>query len=295
MAHQRERDLNEIVAGARLIEKRAEEDEEEDERGRNAQRDAEDALRSDPLVVHNLGERVALMRDDRRHVGAEEGVGEKDGSDDHQRRTKRAARRLQKDHDADGGDDEVLRDWRADAAGDVSVEDENIESGRRPEDSQRPFPGRDAVLGGAEQDCADDACADNGNPPGRSPFLGADHEERGQQRRHNDREAKLNRRARGGIGREGEEQSESEVERPRLGVVEDAEADHEGDRRGDPELEQRPCESDDQDQFACKARRRSPACVGGGDEFIQLRLAEAAFARSGVFNASGLSLIRAHP
>ena len=45
-----------------------------------------------------------------------------------------------------------------------------------------------------------------------------------------------------GIGGERQEDGEGEMDRARFGVVEHAEAEHEGQRRGDPELEQGPGE-----------------------------------------------------
>src|SRR3546814_6491824 len=45
---------------------------------------------------------------DARRIGAEEGVTEEDNGDDHQRRAERAPRRLQQQHHADAGDDDVL-------------------------------------------------------------------------------------------------------------------------------------------------------------------------------------------
>ena len=48
LAEQREGDLDEVVAGAGLLEQRAEQHEQEDEVGRDAERDAEHAFRGEP-------------------------------------------------------------------------------------------------------------------------------------------------------------------------------------------------------------------------------------------------------
>ena len=50
MAEERKGDLDEVVSCPRAIEHGAEEHEEEDERGRDSQGDAKDALSSQPLL-----------------------------------------------------------------------------------------------------------------------------------------------------------------------------------------------------------------------------------------------------
>ena len=52
MAHQAERDLNEIVACAGPVQQGPEQDEQEDETSGDAQSDAENALGGDPLVLN---------------------------------------------------------------------------------------------------------------------------------------------------------------------------------------------------------------------------------------------------
>jgi hypothetical protein len=74
-----------------------------------------------------------------------------------------------------------------------------------------------------------------------------------------------------GKAEKGEEQADAEVQRARLGVVEDPPADLEGQRRGVPELPQRPGDRDGEDQLAGDAAGRPPPGIGVGDELLQLR------------------------
>jgi hypothetical protein len=61
------------------------------------------------------------------------------------------------------------------------------------------------------------------------------------------------------------------VQRARLGIVEDAPAQLERQRRGVPELEQRPADRDREDQLAGRAARRAAADLGVGDTLGELR------------------------
>ena len=74
VAEQRERDLDEVVAGAGLLEQRAEQHEQEDVAGRDAERDAEHAFGRQPVVRHRLVQRDALVRQHVGHVGPGEDV-----------------------------------------------------------------------------------------------------------------------------------------------------------------------------------------------------------------------------
>jgi hypothetical protein len=68
----------------------------------------------------------------------------------------------------------------------------------------------------------------------------------------------------------GEQQTEAEVQRPRLGVVQDSPADLEGQRRGVPQLPQRPGDRDGEDDLAADAAGRAPPGIGVGDELLEL-------------------------
>ena len=231
------------------------------------------------------------MSDDLGHVGAKDRVDEKDARHDHQRRAKRAARGFEKDQEADHRNDEILQDRRADTAGDVLVIDIEVKRGRGTHHGQRPFPGRYPVLGRAEQDRGDDGQRYQRNPPDRRAFLGRDEEQDAKDHRHPDAKRKLHLGARGREGGEGQEDREGEVDGARLGIVEDAEAEHEGDRRGNPDLEQRPRQCDDRDEGADRPLLTARAGVRRCDEFVKLRLAEATMSGGFIFDHGGLLLV----
>jgi hypothetical protein len=60
------------------------------------------------------------------------------------------------------------------------------------------------------------------------------------------------------------------MERARLGIAEHTEAEHEGERRGVPQLEQRPRQRDAEDDPAGEAFGLAPAGVGFGDELFEI-------------------------
>jgi hypothetical protein len=72
-----------------------------------------------------------------------------------------------------------------------------------------------------------------------------------------------------GKAEEGEQQRHAEVQRARLGVVQDRPAEFERQRRGVPELEQRPGDRDREDQLAGEAARVAAAGVGVRDDLLQ--------------------------
>ncbi|MNY10884.1 hypothetical protein D3C86_1438840 [compost metagenome] len=69
------------------------------------------------------------------------------------------------------------------------------------------------------------------------------------------------------IGEEGQQQGEGQVDRAGLGVVEHAEAEHERQRRGDPQLEQRPGQGQAGDHRGHRAHGQAAAHVLG-DQFL---------------------------
>jgi len=70
---------------------------------------------------------------------------------------------------------------------------------------------------------------------------------------HAHRQPGLEHPARRRIGGEGQKHGKGQMERARLGVVEDADSQHEGQWRGDPELEQGPCQRDQHDEHRDRA------------------------------------------
>ncbi len=152
VAEQRERDLDEVVARAGLLEQRAEQHEQEDVARRHAQRDAEHALGRQPVMRHRLGQRDALVRDHVGHVAA--------------RRRRSSSIRMAMI--ASGGpstrrvasssssmpttaDDDVHRRRLARAGRDLAVEEEQIGAAERGDRGEHPVLQRDGS-------CAASAC-----------------------------------------------------------------------------------------------------------------------------------------
>ncbi len=69
------------------------------------------------------------------------------------------------------------------------------------------------------------------------------------------------------VGEKGQEQRERQVDRPGLGVVEHTDAQHEGQRRSDPQLEQRPEQRQRCNQLGHGAFGDAPADVFGDQLF----------------------------
>src|SRR5690625_2635342 len=78
---------------------------------------------------------------------------------------------------------------------------------------------------------------------------------------------------------------------PRLGIVEDPKAQHEGQGRGDPELEKRPGDRDYQDQRCRQAPRRAGAEIAACDQLVEFFLAQPAMAGSRFLDFGGLELV----
>ena len=82
-----------------MLEKAAEQDEQEDVRGRHQRRDAVDALAAEVERANDLVEPVAAVRDGAGQVLAEEAVGEERGADDRQGDSQHPARPLEQQDD----------------------------------------------------------------------------------------------------------------------------------------------------------------------------------------------------
>jgi hypothetical protein len=74
-------------------------------------------------------------------------------------------------------------------------------------------------------------------------------------------------RAKANLDQESQEQGERQVDRTRLGVVKHTDAQHEGQRRGDPQLEQRPEQGQAGDHLGHRADGRARADILG-DQFL---------------------------
>ena len=99
--------VDEELAEARRLQVSAEQDEQEDERRRDAERDAEDALCREVEVADELLDRQPAVREDARHVGTGKGVDQEGQHDADHRQADDAARRLDDEQDAQQTDNEV--------------------------------------------------------------------------------------------------------------------------------------------------------------------------------------------
>jgi hypothetical protein len=95
---------------------------------------------------------------------------------------------------------------------------------------------------------------------------GADQREHPVQQRH----ALARRALESRVGQEGQEDREGQVDGARLGVVEDADAQRKGQRRGDPQLEQAPAQRDGQQQPGHHRAGLASARVVVGDQLLDV-------------------------
>ena len=149
VAEQRERELDEVVARPRLLENRAEQDEQEDHRRRYPEGDPEDPLGLNPVVPHRLSERRSLPADRiGQHLGvSEEDVAHEDAGDDHQREPERPVHRGPQHDHADARGNEVARSRDPGPNRDIVLEHEEIETGSGPERRQDPVVPGDSAAG----------------------------------------------------------------------------------------------------------------------------------------------------
>ena len=220
------RQVEEILAGARLVEQRAEQHEQEDEAHRDIDRDAENRLAAHPLIADQPLERDALVRDDLRHRLAEDRIDQEHPRDDHQRDADAAARCLQQEQNTDAAD------YRLDGEGEFPTEQREIVG------QQDPATRDQAVI--AEKQIERRAAAED-----RQRDI-VERQAVGPPQPLGDRKQQ-----------ETEDQPEGEMHAARGHVDDDADAEHKRQRRGDPELEQRPQRGDAADDGG--KRRRHPA------------------------------------
>ncbi len=107
LARQRHRDVDEELAGARLLQEGAEEDEEDDVGGEHARHHPEDAVGGDEQRGAQALDAEAAMGDDLREVGAEVGVGEQAHADHGHRPAEHPPAHLQRQQNADDADQSV--------------------------------------------------------------------------------------------------------------------------------------------------------------------------------------------
>ena len=144
MTEQRERDLDEVVAGTRLVEQRPEQDEQEHHRRGHAECDAEHAFGLHPVMPQRLAERRPLPLDDLRNEipVAKEGVHHEHGGNDHQRQAERPVCRGQDHNEADDRHHLVRGDRNARTVGDTVTCKDQIQTRRHAGETQHPvIPG----------------------------------------------------------------------------------------------------------------------------------------------------------
>ena len=265
---QRKGDLDEIIARPRPVEQRPEQDEQEDKGGRNPDGDAEHALGGQPLLAHML-ERGAAMGDHVGHVGPGEGVEQERQRDEQQRRPQRPARGFEQQHEPHPRNDQIEKDRRARTTGQIVIENIKIGGGKGGQRRQNPIDRRHLVersrapcgVGGKPRG---DGHGGKGQPlvvPGQRK---ADPIKRKTRRcdRIDPGKHRQGRRAPygAGEGRIGQKQGKGQMDGARLGVVENEKVEDEGERRGIPELEQRP-----RQRHAEQNPARNPVrCAGAG-------------------------------
>ena len=86
------------------------------------------------------------MRQDTRHIGAEEGVCEKEEHDCHHRQPDDSPRRLDDEEDADAADDDIGRRHRARARHELAVLNNDVGRRRRTEDGEDHIDGVKEVV-----------------------------------------------------------------------------------------------------------------------------------------------------
>ena len=231
------------------------------------------------------------MGNDRRHQRTEEGIGKKNGRYDHQRRAKRAPRRLQQDQDPDDRHDIVLQDRRPDPRGDSVIEDIEVKRCGGADDRKTPLPERNVVLGRPQQDRSDQKDTGDRNPPDGNALLRAVQKQKGQHGRNDQCKAKLCRRACSGIGRKCKKQRKGQMDRAGFGIVEDTPPDNERNGRRDPKLKQRPQKCRDDEEGSHRSARGSATSVGGRNKFIQFFLTQTAFSGSRILDSGGFELL----
>ncbi len=101
------------------------------------------------------------MRDDPRHIGAEEGIEQEHGSDDGKGGAERPAGGFQQKQHPDHGHHEVLFDRRANTVGDVAVEHEQIGRTDGADKGEDDVQDRNVIAGRAAkcrigQECEED-------------------------------------------------------------------------------------------------------------------------------------------
>src|SRR5690606_28891523 len=138
MTEHGEGELDEIVAGAGLLQNAAEQHEQEDHRGRDADGGTEDTLELHPVMPHGLaiGSTLALDGVGDESLVAKQDVAHEYASDDTEREAERAARAGTEGGRAAGGPNQVPVSRQAGPAGDLVLEHAGVEPRADPRGRQ---------------------------------------------------------------------------------------------------------------------------------------------------------------
>ena len=145
VAHHRHREVDEEFSRAGMLQERAVDREQDDQRGRDVDRDAEYALERDEQVADELADVEAAVGPRRRQVGTEIGVGEKrerDGRDDP---AGGAPRRLQQQHDEHHAEHDIEPGRRGGAVGELLAALDGVDQDGGADDAGGDVKPADAV------------------------------------------------------------------------------------------------------------------------------------------------------
>ena len=143
-----EGNLDEIIARPSLFEDRTKENKKENQRGRNAESNAEDAFVLHPEMPHRLavGRALPLHRFRQRAGVAEEDIKDKEAGNDDQGQAQNAVDGDEKNDHADCRDDQIARCRQPGAHSDLVPQNDDIETGHDAEACKHPVIPGDPVL-----------------------------------------------------------------------------------------------------------------------------------------------------
>ena len=171
-AHQRQREVDEELAGAGLLQERAIDREQDDQRRRDVDRDAENAFQGDEEVADQPRQVVAAMGPGRRQMRTEHRIGDEQHRHDRHDQPGGAPRRLQQQHDEDDADDDVPAVGRGGAVGEIVAAPQRIDDGRDRNDARHDVPPAHAVAKPHRQRKQQEAQHQREGDVGVAQFLG---------------------------------------------------------------------------------------------------------------------------
>ena len=144
-AHRREREVDEELAGARVLQERAVDGEQDDQRRGNGDRRAVDALERHVHVADEPRQLVALVGPRRRQEGAEEGVEQEAERDHRHDPAGGAAHRLEDQHRQRDAENDVPAVGQDRAVEEVVPAGDEVHGAGHAGEREQPVPPHDAV------------------------------------------------------------------------------------------------------------------------------------------------------